>query len=87
MSLLTILELKPRIYSLVMENVQSGDSPDTECGYQCSNSAGLCSFTDTEGITTALQAPGLCCFRALNFFVEEQSGASTFDGYSVVFSS
>ena len=40
---------------------------------QCGDPAGLFSFTDTEGITTVRQAPGLYCFRAVHFFVEEQS--------------
>jgi len=40
---------------------------------QCGDPAGLFSFTDTEGIAIVLQAPRLYCFRAMYFFVGEQS--------------
>lgn len=39
---------------------------------QCGDPAGLFNFTDTEGTTNVLQAPGLYCFRSVHFFVEEQ---------------
>lgn len=47
------------------------NSPDTASSRTAS--AGLFSFTDTEGITTVLQDPGLYCSKAVHFLLWRNS--------------